>query len=266
MSTESLSDRLFKRGVVKSFAKTVLNEALVASPRTFIESVLLFAHVPCTRRLYVLRNGIRLHHDPETLDRMVIRECLINKFYTRYVGHEKLKAVVDLGAHKGYFVVGLLEKISAVETLVCVEPLSENIEAIRSNLELNPNLSSKIGSLQIEQAAVTAAAGEVDFYITSNSVNHSIYDPKTFSSVVGKRTVKTIPLSSILAKYKLNEIDVLKIDIEGAEVELFDSKEEFAAILKSRQIIMETHPATDPRSSTALIDKLSQAGYRIHYP
>jgi FkbM family methyltransferase len=74
--------------------------------------------------------------------------------------------------------------------------------------------------------AVTAVDGPVDFYISSNKEASSIIDHfENRWGVQEKQTVQGISFSSLVNELDLGgkDIEVLKIDIEGAELDLIDS-------------------------------------------
>ncbi len=88
----------------------------------------------------------------------------------------------------------------------------------------------------------------------SFSLSQSIYNQSQQESIQG------YSISSILDKFSVKEIDLFKIDIEGAEAHLFDTYENTLAILKKTKVLaIELHDESIDRFKfTSFIEK---AGY-----
>ena len=137
--------------------------------------------------------------------------------------------VVDLGANKGAFSKKMVDEFKVTAFAI----------------EANRRLCNEIKNDKIEvfNYAVTNADQLIDFYISDNDESSSIMED--FQGKWGnyeKITVEGITWKSLLKKLKLTErtIDILKIDIEGAELELIElmDKEDFNKI---KQITIEYH-------------------------
>jgi FkbM family methyltransferase len=244
--------------------RTGVNEFWQVKFATFWDSVMIVLGVNLgAKRLYVFGDGFGLWYDPRTLDNMVIRECMINNLYTKFLVDKELEVVVDLGFHKGYFATGLVRNGYKIGKLIGVEPLIENIEWFRENCELNKH-SCDMSMVGIENVAVDCESGEKTFFITQNSVNHSLKNPDKLDKVVNKVLVKVEKLGDILSKYKIDKIDLLKIDIEGSEFDLFNS-DQLKYILQADKIVMEIHP-DEKNKARDLIDKLATCGYKYSFP
>ena len=245
--------------------KTVCKEFSKASFPTFFESVAITItgnRFECSD-IYKLRNGVKLAHKSKSFDRVVIRECIINNAYVKLLQSRKLGAVIDLGAHKGYFLVGLLQDCT-VDKVICVEPTPDNIKTFLENKRLNPDLFSKANNVNLIPAAIDVKTGQRLMYFTDSSVNHGFIDPSNRSNVVDTKPVDTITLKKIFEDNNLQEVDLIKIDIEGAEYALFDNPEFFEYLLKCKQILMEVH--VNYGDGEAIKKKLRDAGYTISFP
>ncbi len=214
-------------------------------------------------RFYQFQNGWKLKYDPNTLDNMVIRECLTNSLYTKFLKEKNLKNVVDLGAHKGFFALGLMFNGYKFKKMLMVEPLVENLVAFKENLKMNDR-SEVRRKIVVENCAVGDKNGKAKFFVTRNSVNHSLLDPSSLDEVVSKIDIKVAKLGTILEKNKIREIDLLKMDIEGAEFNLLKS-DQLKYILKAKRIVMEVHPGAhgDGEWVKELFEKYR---YRVSWP
>jgi hypothetical protein len=74
--------------------------------------------------------------------------------------------------------------------------------------------------------------------------------------------VDAISLESALAKLNITQLDLLKMDCEGAEYEiLLNTSPEILRLVK--RIIMEYHDLDAQRAHPILVDFLQQQGYQV---
>lgn len=139
------------------------------------------------------------------------------------LGAESL--VLDFGAHKGRFSRHMRERFGC------------RCHAI----EANPALIKKIGSapgLQVHHLALAAQSGPIRFHLSANPEASTILDqaPAEESTI----EVSAVRLEEFLAQIGNPQVDVLKLDIEGAEIQVLESAP--AEVLRSfGQITVEFH-------------------------
>ncbi|MES2807884.1 MAG: FkbM family methyltransferase [Bacteroidota bacterium] len=141
--------------------------------------------------------------------------------------------IIDLGANAGFTAV-YLSKLFPDATIACVEPMPGNIELLRENLALN-----KVKALIFEAAAtvnnqpVVMEVADKDY---ANKV-HNIPYGKTFSK--NTLTVEGMSIDTMLSKLNWQQVDLLKIDIEGYEGILLSTNNNW--LERVAVIIMEIH-------------------------
>lgn len=249
---------------ILSIIKTIINEFLKASFNSFLNSVIITLGFSSKLNIYSLKNGVKLKFSPQTLDLMVIRECFISNLYTKFITEKNLDTVLDLGCQKGYFITGLLSSGVNIKRAICVDPLLENLDTFKENMKLNKNLYKRGRKILLEPSAVFTENGKRIFYVTANSVNHSLKDPSKYDKVINKLEVNTVTIRSLFKKYALHEIDLVKIDIEGAEFDLFRSPD-IGKLLKTKYLVMEIHP--DKKCNPNEIIKILESfEFNIKYP
>jgi FkbM family methyltransferase len=145
-------------------------------------------------------------------------------FYTGIL--DTNSTVVDLGAHRGEF-----------STLV-----SEQFGCKCYAVEASPDLCSLILEnrlLKPYNYVINDSNQPVKFHLAHNPECNTIYNlpTQTTDKVV---QVEGITLDKFLEINQINQIDLLKVDIEGAEIELFNSLSD-ATIAKIKQISVEFH-------------------------
>jgi FkbM family methyltransferase len=117
--------------------------------------------------------------------------------------------VLDLGCNKGAFIRSMQRTYGC--SCFAVEP--------------NPRLFQHLSLMSDIRAfnyAVAGAVGEVDFCLADNDEASSIV--RGSRDCLGERVkVQTIGLAGLLEQMRVEYVDLLKVDIEGAEIEMFDA-------------------------------------------
>lgn len=120
-------------------------------------------------------------------------------------------AVLDVGAHKGYFALRCLADGAA--RVDSYEPASQNLRRLNES-------ASASESWNVYGSAVGAHAGSIELHLAPGSWGHSVHVPVGGESV-GIETVDMIALSDALARVSAPGLPVVaKINVEGAAGEM----------------------------------------------
>lgn len=165
--------------------------------------------------------------------------------------------VLDLGANQGLFALYAAHLGAAVQ---CYEPVMDIFNLLEENIKRN-GLAEKV---QAHRYAVCAADGEIDIAIPEvsdviapgmASINSRTLEGLDRDSGVGIKMEKvpTRRLGSILEK--MGRVDLLKVDCEGAELDILRSATaDQASII--RNLVMETHTGYSQKELCARIEEL----------
>lgn len=116
-------------------------------------------------------------------------------------------AVLDVGAHKGYFAVRSLA--DGARRVDSYEPASQNLTSLRRSAEGHDRW-------RVFPHAVGAEAGTVSLHLAAGSWGHSVHTPVGGESV-GTEIVEMVSLSDALAAIsEAGDPVVAKINVEGA--------------------------------------------------
>ena len=137
------------------------------------------------------------------------------------------RTIVDLGANIG-LASRFFAEIFPNATLVCVEPNPPNIAILRKNVA---NLG---GRVRIIEGAVSDHAGEAHF-----AGSFECWRGHLNKNASSDYVVRCYTMDDILTLGGIDRIDILKINIEGAEEQLF--AEPATWICKVRMILVELH-------------------------
>jgi FkbM family methyltransferase len=160
--------------------------------------------------------------------------------------------IIDAGANIGLTSI-LFSKRFPKNQIVCLEPEPDNIRLLKENLK-------GLSNIHILPWALYFRSGSVILNTSSgNSLSHTITIPgeKVSNSV----EVRTVTVKEILAKFKADKIALFKIDIEGAEVELFAENIDWIDLVEN--FCIEFHERKRPGSETKIIQLLMQRGYQV---
>ncbi|MDG1872965.1 MAG: FkbM family methyltransferase [Mariniblastus sp.] len=197
----------------------------------------------------VLWNGTRLVH-PEGRGGLVgtILEVWRERCYTRngfYIPQDG-DQIVDAGAHVGLFSLFMASQNPNCKIL-SLEPFPENYHCLEKNI-----LSSKATNITALPYAL-GAESQVAFIkpVGERSIDHLLQT----SSDPDSREVQVVSLSDVLSQLQTDNVAMLKMDIEGAEFDVFETAS--TATLKCFQrIALEYHDNLRPGTLELLEKKL----------
>jgi len=175
---------------------------------------------------------------PRTTDLYILTEVFGEKCYqpTFKFKNEKIKTIVDLGAHIGAFSVWAAQKFSP-KKIVSVEMEKNNLEMLRRNVSAN-SFSNKI---KIVSKAIYSQNSKM-------KLKKHPFDPGSHKLDDSARShledVKTISLARLIKENRIEKIDFLKVDIEGAEKYILTNQNKDIFKHKVRIAIIETHHFT----------------------
>jgi len=148
---------------------------------------------------------------------------------------EQIDYIVDAGANIGLTSL-YLKRHFRNSRIIAVEPDEENFKSMRKNIELN-----NMDNIHLVQGAVWNTAEDlvIDKSFRDGAEWALAVKPKMYIHDV---SVKSVTLLSLLEQYNFPYVDILKMDIEGAERYIFEDPEVNKLILaKVKYIAIEIH-------------------------
>lgn len=185
-----------------------------------------------------LRNGVKLRYRLNRGDIQSIREVLLEHAY-RLAFPISNGVLVDLGANIGLTSVWLTKEYGFA-SVIAVEPDAGNAALARKNFDLNGIPGT------ILEAAIGPFDGTVRFQAAEESNLGRLSDEGEL--------VRSISMRSVLNRFCLSEVDLVKMDIEGGEEALLTGPPEW--LYQTKAIIAEFHPnAVNYRALTQLLER-----------
>lgn len=132
---------------------------------------------------------------------------------------------IDVGAHVGKYALSAVKLMGDYGKVIAIEAHPENFKALRQNIALN-----SFQNIIPVKCCAWNKDGEKLLLMGSRENGYSL---KTKSSKEGNGLeVNTRTIDSILREYSIETVDWIKIDVEGAEVE----------VLEGMRSVIEKHP------------------------
>lgn len=136
--------------------------------------------------------------------------------------------ILDIGANIGYFSMLFGKRVGPTGRIVCFEPAPENVDLLKRNIDLN--------KLDDRMTVVASCVGDSNNPVTlhldsTNQGNHSLSQ----ANVVTEKSTINVPCTTIdtyLTAHPLPHIDLLKMDVQGAELQ----------VLHGMTVTLNAHP------------------------
>ncbi len=165
---------------------------------------------------------------------------------------------LDIGANVGVYSLWAAKFLGSSGRVICFEPNPPVFDRLVFNVEINrQSRGAEWPSFNILNLGVSERAGEFDLYLNPSNLGQS-------SLVVRTESAKSVKIACVSLLEKLQElnvprIDILKIDVEGAEDDvLLPFLKSSSVGLRPKSILVEN---SDHLWKTDLRQKLLDYGY-----
>lgn len=183
-------------------------------------------------------------------DFVVYRDIFFNKQYD-VDPHEYPKVIIDAGANIGLATLFFANKFPKAK-IIAIEPELENFNILQKNVSEYPNvicLNKAVWYKKTRLCIQSSGEGNWAFSVTGSDQNND-------------DLIEAITFDEILELSGNTKLDIVKVDIEGAEKEVFTNFSS-GTISKIRTLIVETHDRVKPGCTKALFDCLHNVDYNV---
>jgi FkbM family methyltransferase len=193
--------------------------------------------LPAANLEIVLPTGIRVPFGSrDQISRF--EEIFLQRSYDSLLDRIPLPATLcDLGCNAGYFPLALehrkrLKQQTTPTRYLCIDANAECVRIARRSLEHN----LPTGTWRVMQGCVGEPGQEMRFHVSKADAHSSVFAKYSY-----RRTVKmrALDLAALFRETFPDGIDLLKVDIEGAEKFLVTS---WGEALNCRRMMVEYHP------------------------
>jgi len=155
--------------------------------------------------------------------------------------------IIDCGANVGYSCLYFAESFPDA-TIIGIEPQKDNFKQLQKNVKKYSNITpinSAIWhyntSLAIKDEEESSASFEVKEHTSHNEADLSL---------------QSVTIKELMDKYNMPTIDILKIDIEGAEYNIF-ANDPHIWLDKTKCLIIELHDLLRPGTSQIFFKEMA---------
>lgn len=177
-------------------------------------------------------NQFRVRLRPRTFDAYVLMEIFDKKIYWTNLKKKPGLVIIDLGANIGLFSLWAFGQYN-IKELFAVEPDEANFQLLSSNLKLN-TLEKKVNCLKL---AIGKKTGQARFRTMAFNKGMN----RLSSAGEEGNLVKVLTFERLLAEIDSKQIDILKVDVEGAEKYIFTPENSHLFREKIKLVLGEWH-------------------------
>ena len=204
----------------------------------------LYVQIYCLKKKKIKLKGYQnFYFRKNSSDAEVFTQMFIYRQYEMKVSGA-VKTIIDLGGNNGMSAVYFHRQYPEAMIYV-LEPDKENFELLKKHTEglkrivcLNKAIWKQNGFVNMDLADCWALKIDVE---------------------KGTHRVEAITMEVLINDYQIKQIDLLKIDIESSEKEIFESSIEFLSL--TRNLIIELHDWIKPGCAKSFFKALSMFSY-----
>jgi FkbM family methyltransferase len=124
---------------------------------------------------------------------------------------------IDVGSHIGKYSIRIGNALGSRGKVIAIEPEINNFKILKKNAALN-----KLNNIHLLNAACFKVDGKIPLFFTNNYTTlHSIYFRRGYKKIF----VNALKLDTIVSQLKVKNVDLIKIDVEGAEKDVIKGAE-----------------------------------------
>ena len=173
---------------------------------------------------------------------------------------EESRCVVDVGAHWGFYTLLAAVRIGSSGKVLAFEPSKENFRVLKLNVALNKLRNVELLNVGLWDREAKACIGIPRGRVSGE--NTLAIDVKRSNRV---ETVKLVRFDTIARGMNIDVVDLVKIDVEGAEYHVIKG---FGSYLdRCKHILLEVHPQHMVKLGSnpiAMYSYLREMGFQVY--
>lgn len=193
------------------------------------------------QRLYLRSNSTDLFLAIELLREGGEYDFLLQAPYKELLAEAKV--IVDAGANIGLFSL-ICKRVNSTARFICIEPESDNFSLLSKNMANGICYKKGLWNKETNLSVVPRDTGEWGFTVKEVEEKCS-----------GENVIEAISIAQLMNREEISCIDILKIDIEGSEWEVFDETAE-EWLDKVNCLIIELHDRIKDGCSKRVLERM----------
>jgi FkbM family methyltransferase len=202
------------------------------------------------KRIFLPNREAPIYIRANTSDIPVFEEIFLHEEYNFEIDIRP-RLIIDGGAYVGYSTIFFAHRFPEAK-IIAVEPAESNFQLLRENTSFYKNI-------EIIQSAIWSK--NTFLQIENSGLGHWGFSVKESTEAM-EGSFRGITIPEILKKYNYDKIDILKLDIEGSEKEVF-LNENREWLHKVNVLIIELHDRFKSGCTQALFSAISQNNFTI---
>ena len=215
------------------------------------------ARAPMCAKVSVGENGSALKVPLWNLGdaRQLVSTFSRNNPWNRFEPIAEPATILDLGANNGMSCLYWQARYP--------EAVVHGVEMDGANCQRTMQLAAENGlGIQIHQVAIAAVDGPIEYRPHGCGARHRLNDviagDNEYNYVATMVQVPGVTLASLVRQLNVEMVDILKVDIEGAEQYLLDSVDDWKDLVKD--VLLEVHHNIDTKAARRT---LTEAGFSV---
>lgn len=181
----------------------------------------------------------------------MVEEIYHKQVYDFFFSPERNYIILDVGASIGVYALRAAKKVGNAGLVIAVEPESENFRFLVKNIQFN-----KRGNIVPVKLALSSFHGRAKLFLSAYCGKHSLL-VKGSSSIEVPVTTTT----KLLKELKIRRVDLMKIDVEGAELEVLKGSHELLRSGAISRIVAAAYHS--PEQANSLKHYLQTYSYEV---
>jgi FkbM family methyltransferase len=183
-----------------------------------------------------------------TSDRSAFNEVIVKRWYDHPFPGEP-RFIVDAGANVGYASVRFAELYPQAD-IVAIEPDRENFEILQQNVAPYPRVRGLQCGVWPRSAQLVIENPEAKSWAF-----------RVREARGGERGFPAVGLNELVEQHSSRTLDLLKLDIEGAELELFRDDRCHEWLARTNMIFVELHDRIKAGCTEAMENAIARHGF-----
>lgn len=200
--------------------------------------------------------GYKIRFDNYGIFTFIFDEIFVEEHYAFRSG-KAAPFIIDCGSNYGMSIL-FFKKLYPQASIIGFEPSGAVYADLKKTVEMN-----RLTNVTVHNCAVNDQAGSLNFYYVANQLGTSVSTRGGEQFAIAE-VVEAVRLSD----YITQEVDFLKIDIEGAEEGVFTELADTGKLKLIKEMVIEYHHhlETDNDRFSKILNLLEEQGYgyQIH--
>ena len=170
--------------------------------------------------------------------------------------------VIDVGAHIGLYTLIAAKKVGSSGKVISIEPDPDNCNLLKRNVELN-----RLTNVIILERAAFSSDSKLKLYLPGKERGFT----KLSTTMANRATTKNFlkidasTLDHLMLMQGITEVNWIKIDVEGAELEVLKGATVTLSASKNIALLVEVHNVNNLDLHSAIVKFLQPYEFHIEF-